>query len=468
MALTYAQLSKVQEALKKRLLGMRLAHLGQYAPAVFSYRLNAKEKLVIDINGANPAIYISSTWEERESLSTNFYLYLRKETAGAIVNSIELWGEDRILSFTLEAMSPTFKPITLYLVAELIPGKSNLLLLDEEKKILIAYRTGSFHEDRFLARGAQYLVPEKPEYGKNQSMPPFDFAEYCQNQRGREEKLLALRKKEKYKPLFDLLKRKIKSGEKKIARLQDDQEEAKKHLHDGDYGNFIFMNMETLDPTTGWMDYYGEKVELDPAKSLSDNAQRFFKRAKKAKTALNLQEINQKRVRKELSLYQDAQTLASYADEETLDALMERFDLSKEKKKKNGKKHGIASSDLPYLVQKDGVTYLYGKNARQNDFLSFHLDTAKSHTWIHVLGDHGAHLIIRKENPSKEEISLACQLALLLSDKEDGDVMVALKKDVRKGNVPGQAIVEHYESFHFSKIEEEAKALLKEEKRISL
>ena len=468
MAISYSQLLQVQKALQKRLIGLRLAHLGQYAPAVFSYRLSAKEKLVLDINGANPAIYISSTWEERESLSTNFYLYLRKESAGAIIQEIALWGEDRILAFTLEAISSTFKPVTLYLVAELIPGKSNLLLLDGDKKILAALHTGNFSEGRFLAHGAQYLVPEKPEYSKNLSTPPFDFEEYCQNQRGREEKLLALRKKEKYKPLFDLLKRKIKSGEKKIQRLEDDKEEAKKHLHDGDYGNFIFMNMENLDPTTGSMDYYGETIALDPAKSLSDNAQRFFKRAKKAKMTLNLQETNLKRVQKELAIYQDAQTLASYADEETLDALMERFDLVKEKKKKNGKKVGFSSADLPYMVVYDGVTYIYGKNARQNDFLSFHLDTAKTHTWVHILDDHGAHLIIRKENATKEEISIACQLALLLSDKEDGDVMVANKKDVRKGTVPGQAIVEHYESFHFPKIEDRVKQLLKEEKRISL
>ena len=468
MALTYSQLLIVQNALEKRLLGMRLAHLGQNAPGVFSYRLNAKEKLVIDINGASPAVYISSTWEDKESLSSNFFLHLRKETAGARILKIEVWGEDRILAFVLEALSSTFKPITLYLVAELIPGKSNLLLLDEEKKILAAYRTGSFGEERFLAHGARYLVPEKPDYPYKEKKAPFSFAAYCLEQEQKEEKLLALRRKEKYKPLFDLLKRKLKSGQKKILRLQEDQEEAKKHLSDGDYGNFIFMNMETINPAEGSMDYYGEKVPLDPSRSLSDNAQRFFKRAKKAKTALSLQQVNLKRVEKELSAYQDASELASYADEETLDALMEHFALSNKPRKKNQKKSGISHADLPYFILKDGVTYIYGKNARQNDFLSFHLDTAKTHTWIHVLDEHGAHLIIRKEKATLEEIAIGCQLALLLSEKEDGDVMVAKKKDVRKGNAPGQALVEAYESFHFSKIDEDVRALLSKEKRINL
>ena len=468
MAITFSELQIAKSSLEKRLLGLRLAHLSQSAPAVFSYRLNSKEKLMIDVNGANPSVYLSTTWEDKEPISTNFYLYLRKETAGAKIKAIEIWGEDRILCFVLEALSPTFKPINLYLVCELIPGKSNLLLLDGEKKILSSYRVGTFGEGRFLSHGASYLPPEHPSFPYKEKEKPFSFEEYCKSQEAKEEKLLALRRKEKYKPLFDLLKRKIKSGEKKILRLEEDQIEAKKHLHDGDYGNFIFMNMENLDPASGKMDYYGETIPLDPSRSLSDNAQRFFKRAKKAKTALSLQETNLKRVKKELSLYQDAQTLATYADEMTLDALMEHFSLNKEKKKKNGKKEGFSHADLPYSIVSDGVSYLYGKNARQNDFLSFHLDTAKNHTWIHILNDHGAHLIIRKENPSLEEISLGCQIALLLSNKQDGDVMVAKKKDVRKGSVPGEAIVEHYEAFHFNKIEEKAKELLLLGKRISL
>ena len=127
---------------------------------------------------------------------------------------------------------------------------------------------------------------------------------------------------------------------------------------------------------------------------------------------------------------------------------------------KKGKKitpSKYAESLLPHQIVYNGVTYWFGTNARQNDFLSFALDTDKDHLWLHVKGSHGAHLIIRKSNPTDEEISFGCQICLLASGLNDGEVMYCVKSSVRKGSVPGQAIVKEYRSAFFRGIKAEAK-----------
>ena len=113
------------------------------------------------------------------------------------------------------------------------------------------------------------------------------------------------------------------------------------------------------------------------------------------------------------------------------------------------------------------MRYLFGKNAKQNDFLSFAYATNKDYLWLHVKEAHGAHLIIQKENPSDQEIGMGCQIALLASKKEDGEVMYCPKKNVRRGNVPGQALVKEYRSATFRKIDPKARQAFLEAKKVS-
>jgi hypothetical protein len=60
--------------------------------------------------------------------------------------------------------------------------------------------------------------------------------------------------------------------------------------------------------------------------------------------------------------------------------------------------------------------------------------------------------MIKKENPSQDEILCAAEIALLSAGKDDGDVLMARRGDVRKGNVPGLAIVKAYKTLHLKKI----------------
>ena len=453
--------------LNETLQGERLSKLTYLTSDVCYFHLKRREKLVFSLRGNDPYVYLSKTLEDVTGIPSSFCLMLRKEIQNAEIDGVSLVNHDRIFRFALTAISSTFKPIARYLIAELLPGKTNLILLDEEEKILGAQRMGEFGQNHLILRGVKYLPPEKMEFTPRRAESSFSFEEYQSKSEAKEETVLSLRKKELYKPLFDFLKRKVRSGEKKLKMLETDKENAKTHLNDGDYGSFIFMNMDAIDPTSGHMDYYGEDIKLDPRKSASANAELFFKRAKKSKTALKMAEENRLKAEKDLEGFKAASIFVEHADEAVLGDLMEHYGLRKSKAKKKGDAL-ISSASLPYFVSIDGTTYLFGKSMKQNDFLTFHLDTCKTHLWFHIEGDSGAHVMLRKDDPSQEEITLAAEIAIAASEAIDGTVMCALRKDVRKGNVPGQAVVSEYKTIRVNKISEKAVSALENARKISL
>jgi hypothetical protein len=65
-------------------------------------------------------------------------------------------------------------------------------------------------------------------------------------------------------------------------------------------------------------------------------------------------------------------------------------------------------------------------------------------------------------------ITLAAEIAIAASEAIDGTVMCALRKDVRKGNVPGQAVVSEYKTIRVNKISEKAVSALENARKISL
>ncbi len=103
---------------------------------------------------------------------------------------------------------------------------------------------------------------------------------------------------------------------------------------------------------------------------------------------------------------------------------------------------------------------MFGKNGIQNRYLTFFLSRSKNHVWLHIEGEHGSHLLIQKDNPSEEEISLASEMIVYLSSREDGVVQIANRGDVRQGNSLGQVILKDYRIKRISSVSALAKQLV--------
>ncbi len=456
MPLRISQIKPYASYLSKELSSRHIGKLCQYSEDTYVFALSRGGKLVFVLAEGDPYVYVSPSFKEGNSFSTSFSMALRKSLSNAVIENVQAIENDRILKFTLSAVNDVFKTVEFSLILELLPNRPNLILVNEEGKIEAAHKTNTLMDARPVFRGVSYLPPERKCLVEEESVG-FDAQAYVTSCIQKEETLTAKRKKQRFAGLLKFLKTKEKALSRKIELIEKDQEEAKKHLDDGKYGDFIYMNYSSLPKKANSFDYEGTAIALDPRKNLSLNAEAFYKRAKKAKATLVLEEENKVKAEREKEQVRSLLSLIENADESFLLLAEKEYGLSKVESK------GISSTALsdaalhPYEIVKDGVTYLFGKNAKQNDFLSFAYATNKSYFWLHVKDDHGAHVILKKAEPSNDEIAFACEIALLASKKEEGEVMYCPRKNVKRGNVPGQAIVKEYKSATFRRIRKETR-----------
>ncbi len=457
------EVGELATALEGALRGERLGKFVQIDEDVLSFSASKGKRLVFVLDPADPSCYLSSSPLGLTSLSTPLSQYFRKELSGASVLGVHQGGEDRVLLFSLLCVNDLFLEERRTLVVELLPHHPNVLLLDENGKILFVKKPSpSLLEKRVVLRGMTYVPPSLP-FAPTPLQKPFDFSAHNEAMEAKEGSLLEKRKKERFSTLFRDIKTRKKALERKLVKLEKEEEEAKAHRGDGEYGNFIYTNMGDIDPSSGVMDVYGVPVPLDPRKSPSQNAEAFFKRAKKAKATLQETSKNKEGAYRELERLETLSQALEEADEEALERLGKEYRLEE----KDGAKHSPLSEPaiLPYQVKIDGTSFLFGKNAMQNDYLSFLYATKKDRLWFHVKEARGAHLILQKDDPSPKEIETACALALLASGKREGEVQYAPHKDVRRGSTKGQAVLRSYQSAYIRAIPEEVeKAFLEARK----
>ena len=427
--------------------GARVTRFVQTDKSVFSFSLGRDSFLTLDLDNRDPCLFFGEE-EGGKNLSTPISAMLRKMLSGATIASIRQEHHDRVIRFSFHATNELYEPIVLHLVAEFIPTKSNLALLDENDRILACLRSNTILDPRPIFHGITYTPPLQ-KAGLVEDEGEFDAQEYLRGQSRRESRLREERKRTIYEPLYRQMKARIKSLKHKIKQIEADIETAKKHVDDSQYGTFIFTYPDAIALGDKSMDYYGEAVTLDPRKSPSQNADAFFKRAKKAKTTIALGEENLAKAKRELDECEDLLFLASSCDEEALPSLMNHLRLVPSQAKKKEKSIEVR---VPCIIRIDGTSYMFGRNAKENDYLTFSYSHNGDYLWFHPKDKQGAHLLLVKENPTEKEIGFACELALLCSKCEDGEVQYAPRKTIRKGSVPGQVILSSYQSAFIRRI----------------
>lgn len=466
MVLNSVQLGKLAQHLDSSLLGQHLSKCIQISDDAWSFSLSRGGRLLINCSPNDPYVTISSSSLLVHGLSTPLSAYFRNKLSHARILQVESVPGERILSFSLKGTNEIFEEENLTLQIELIPHHPNLFLLDETGKILIAKRYSSITDQRVLLRGGMYSLPAPFQTNKKLD-DAFDYDAYLQETSAKETSLLESRKTQKFEKLIKTLKTKKKAAERKIECILKDIDAASAHLNDGEYGQYIFTYLSSVQSETGVMDYYGTPIPLDPKKSNVQNAEAFFTRAKKAKTTISKSEEFLALAQKELERYSLLLDTLSISDEAALEAFTKEFHLDGKETDVIKKSPLGDSASLPYKVEYNGTTFWFGKSALQNDCLSFLYATKKDRLWFHVKNAHGAHLILQKDHPSNDDIFAACCFTLLASKKEDGEVQYTEHKFVKRGGVPGQAVLGSYQSAYIPHIPEEMKIAFKEAKKIS-
>ena len=273
------------------------------------------------------------------------------------------------------------------------------------------------------------------------------------------------RMRQKSADLVKLLNNACERSTKKIIILEKtlaDAENKEKHKIYGDLLTAnIYMIQNGMD-SIEVANYYENdmpmvKIPLDTALSPSQNAQRYYKKYNKAKTAETEAAKQLKTAREELDYLESTLTALSNAETEAdLNAI--RTELTQEgyikRKTVQGQKNQSASKPL-HFTSPDGFDVYVGKNNTQNDYLTLRFANS-SDIWFHTKNIHGSHTVIKlgidKDVP-KSTMLFAAQLAAYYSKaRESSQVPVDYTqiKNVKKPNgaKPGMVIYDHYNTVY--------------------
>lgn len=280
---------------------------------------------------------------------------------------------------------------------------------------------------------------------------------YVEDQRG-------LAKQLREKDLIDKLNKAIKLVKKKIKNLKEDYELSNKHLVYKDYGNLLFLHQTEYVPGSNKIECDGTVVPLNPDKGIIDNANNYFKLYRKAKQAVvTLKELELKAEDELVYLQKKLQEVPLAGNRDLLE-LKEELVLEgylKDPSRRN-KKIVKKKSYAPHiLILPNGDRIGFGMNDLQNETLTFQV--ANNHDlFFHVKDYPGSHVVILDGRQNDEDKLYAAELALFLSSLDSGDVMVTLKKNVKRNpNKMGLVNILKYETIHVRNIREESLKLFK-------
>ena len=225
------------------------------------------------------------------------------------------------------------------------------------------------------------------------------------------------------------------------------------------YGELITANLHTLEKGSVFYDvpnYYDNmatvRIPADPARTPTENANRYYRDYRKAKTAEAMLTKLIAQGEAELAYFASVLDALSRADTQAeLDAIRAELTEQGYLKPKRGKKQKAPKS-LPPLefCTSDGCRVLVGRNNIQNDRLS--LKTAgKNDLWLHTQNVPGAHVILESADGDIPDraIEEAAVIAAVCSKAADSSIVPVDYTPARKlkkppGAKPGKVIYHEY------------------------
>lgn len=265
------------------------------------------------------------------------------------------------------------------------------------------------------------------------------------------------RMNQKSQSLKRLIKTHLERDEKKLA-LQEEELTASAKMEEyriaGELltaqGYLVPRGAETVE-LPNFYDPQGGTVEitLDVALNPAQNAQKYFKRYRKARVAQDLAKEQKEKTLKEIELLEQAlfDLEESETEQDMADvrkALEDGGIVKPAATGKGGKKKPPKKPDSAPLrfEAPDGTEIIVGKNSAQNDRVT---GAARGNdTWLHAKDMPGSHVIVKAEHPAPDTLGMALRLAAWYSRGKGAAVPVdyTLRKNVKKpGGSPAGFVI---------------------------
>lgn len=415
---------------------------------LFPFAEDYNNSLVISLNNRCPLIYKINCDIFFKSFDNAFLQKFKKIFNRTIISNLKLFDKDNIITFELCSNE---SDNSRKFVAELIPNCPNLIVINQDKIEETFYR----NKNRDLSFGSKYELPVSlTELNGNQEINP----EFLQSHFKIEDEL---RFKEKYAEFVKFLNNKIKSANKKISSIKGDLNKAEENQKYKDFADEIYTLDLDLKSRISSLELCGETVKLDASKTLSENCQIFYKKAKKAKETKKHFQTNIDNAQKSLDEYNKILAQFNASNEKEKDKLVETY-FPVNKKKETTE----TIFNRPWRYNLNGTYIYFGKNASQNDYLSFVMKLDREFIWMHIKNLSGSHLVICSKKPTENELLTAAEFSLLCSHQKAGEIVYTKKKNVRRGHTLGEAIIKNQQTIKLNSIREETKEIFNLAKRV--
>lgn len=272
------------------------------------------------------------------------------------------------------------------------------------------------------------------------------------------------RMRQKSADLVKLLNNARERSEKKIAILAKTLRDAENKDTYKIKGELITSNLYKIkdgDKELIAENYYDNmkeiKITLSPSLSPAQNAQKYFKKYNKAKTAETEAAKQLKNAREDLEYIESTLAAVENAENET-DLNEIRAELVHEgylKRKTPQKRRAKTKIEPMHFISADGFDIYVGKNNTQNDYVTTRLANS-SDIWFHTKNIPGSHTVIKlgiNKDVPRSTITEAAQIAAYYSKaRESSQVPVDYTriKNVRKpsGAKPGMVIYDGYNTIY--------------------
>ena len=274
--------------------------------------------------------------------------------------------------------------------------------------------------------------------------------------------------------MVKLLKGQIERCEKKLAQQEEDLAGAAKMEEYRLMGELINANLWQLHkgPTQVELpNFYDENggtvvIPLDNQLTPAQNAQRYFKRYQKARSAREMAAEQRVKTLEELN-YLEGQLLdvGKCVGESELEEIRQELTRAGYIRHSQSRRQQRAlPKSKPYrYCSSDGIDILVGKNAAQNDRLT--ASARPDETWLHAKDMPGSHVIVRHEGELPEQtLKEAAILAAWYSRGQRSSsvpIDYTLRKYVKKpgGAAPGMVIYTHQHTLYMTVSEADVRAI---------
>ncbi|MEH7345165.1 NFACT RNA binding domain-containing protein [Bacillus sp. JJ1532] len=263
-------------------------------------------------------------------------------------------------------------------------------------------------------------------------------------------------------------------NEKKFDKLLATLKEAENADIHQLYGELVTANIFAIQKgmkEIKVINYYDEHgatvtIPLEPQKTPSENAQKYFTKYQKAKNAISIVKEQIEIARKEQAYFEALLQQVESASPKDIEEIREELiegQYIKDKKKRKNKKVQNAKPVLDRYMSSDGTEILVGKNNKQNDYLTNKL-AGRDEIWLHTKDIPGSHVVIRSKEPMEKTILEAASLAAYFSKARNSSSVPVDFTQIRhvkkpSGAKPGFVIYDNQQTIYVTPDEETILAL---------